>query len=196
MTLTKRLLYITPFLIAAYFFLRKQLADNDCTGLFDLVISLFQILCCIVTFIIAIVTTIRKRQSENLKFEPISGIITFITLVLVLLGGLAPTLFESPTYILAYNEQHSKFPGGQELKFKFNGRVVIYKNEVDFGCSETCDYKQSKDTFIIDSPREKYERGIISNKFLKQGHELIPLTNNNKIDTSKEAIKFVIDQIK
>ena len=193
-TISKRILFIIPFLIAAYFYLTKQLSDNDCSGLVDVFIFLFQLVCCVVTFIIAVVATIRKRQSEKFKIEPITGAVTFLTLTTIVLAGLYPNLFKGSIYISADSEQFSNIPGGQKLKFRHNKKVEVHKVETDFSCYETFDYKQLDDTFVINKQRDVYERGVIANKFIKQGQKLIPLTENNLIDTSKQSIKFVIVQ--
>ena len=87
MKIYKRLLLIIPFLIAAYFFVVKQLGDNDSSGLVDLAISLTQIIFCTITFIIALIATLRKRESEKLSIEPITGTITLLTLLTILVFG-------------------------------------------------------------------------------------------------------------
>ena len=72
--------------------------------------------------------------------------------------------------------------------------LQFLKQRQIFSCYETFDYKQKDDTFIIYKQRDVYDRGIISNKFLRQGQKLIPLTENNLVDTSKQSITFVIGQ--
>ena len=137
---------------------------------------------------------VSKRQSEKFKIEPISGAIIFTILALIISVVLFPTMFKGSIYFSADREQFSNTPGEQKLKFKHNGRVAIFKVETDFSCYETFDYKQKDDTFIIYKQRDVYDRGIISNKFLRQGQKLIPLTENNLVDTSKQSITFVIGQ--
>ena len=74
-------------MIAAYFFVVKQLGDNDSSGLVDLAISLTQIIFCTITFIIALIATLRKRESEKISIEPITGTITLLTLLTILVFG-------------------------------------------------------------------------------------------------------------
>lgn len=193
MNIYKRFLFVIPFLIAAYFFAAKQLADNDCRGLVDFAISIAQIIFCTVTFIIALIATLRKRESAKLKIEPITGKITLLTLLTIFVCGLYADRLKGKVLLLAESENFSHIPGGQKLKFRENGRVTLYKIETDFSCYETSGYKIIGDTFLLDKTQEVFERGIVSNKYVKTGHNLIPLTKDNLIDTSKQVIKFVID---
>ncbi len=193
MNIYKRFLFVIPFLIAAYFFAAKQLADNDCRGLVDFAISIAQIIFCTVTFIIALIATLKKRESAKLKIEPITGTITLLTLLTIFVCGLYADRLKGKVLLLAESENFSHIPGGQKLKFRENGRVTLYKIETDFSCYETSDYKIIGDTFLLDKTQEVFERGIVSNKYVKTGHNLIPLTKDNLIDTSKQVIKFVID---
>ncbi len=194
MTIYKRFLFVIPFLIAAYFFVAKQLADNDCSGLVDFAISLVQIIFCIVTFVFAIITTLRKRESEKLKIEPITGTITLLTLLTIFACGLYADRLKGKVLLLAKSESFSHTSNGQKLKFRENGRVTLYDSYTDFSCYKTSDYKASGDTFFLDNTQQVFESGIVSRKYLKVGRNLIPLTKDNLIDTSKQVIKFVIDK--
>ncbi len=194
MNIYKRFLFVIPFLIAAYFFAAKQLADNDCRGLVDFAISIAQIIFCTVTFIIALIATLKKRESAKLKIEPITGTITLLTLLTIFVCGLYADRLKGKVLLLAESENFSHIPGGQKLKFRENGRVTLYKIETDFSCYETSDYKIIGDTFLLYKTQEVFERGIVSSKYVKTGYNLIPLTKDNLIDTSKQVIKFVFDK--
>ena len=194
MSIYKRFLFVIPFLIAAYFFVTKQIADNDCSGLVDLAIGVSQVLFCTTTFIIALIATLRKRESEKLKIEPITGTITMFTLLTILACGLYSDRLKGKVLLYAESENFSHISGGEKLKFQENGRVTLYIIETDFSCYETSDYKIIGDTFLLDKTQEVFERGILSNKYVKTGHNLVPLTKDNLIDTSKQVIKFLIDK--
>jgi len=190
--LSKRILFVIPFLIAAFFFLSKILSSSDCSGLLDLFSYVFQFLFCFVTFIIALKGATRKLKDEKIFIEPITGIITFSTLIVLFFAIIYPNLFKSPIYLIAENEEYSRFPNGQRLEFRKNGKVEVHEEEADFSCFETFSYLQKKDTILIINKIIENKHGIIANKFLIQGQKLIPLTPSNLIDTSKRSLRFAI----
>lgn len=191
MKLAIRLLFILPFIIASYYFAATQLANSSCYGFIELIIFLFQVFCCFITFLVAVIASIRKRQSEKLKVEPIFGTIILLTLSVIVLSYFFPNLIKGSIAFSAKTGYIKSMHSERKLVFRENGKVEVYNIETDFTCFETYSYQQAADTFKIDMPMQLDGSANFANKFLLREHKLFPLTENNLIDTSKAS--FVID---
>jgi len=82
-----RLLLTLPFVFVTFLYLREQLSDNGCRGLIELVYAVAIWIFLALTFIVSISATLRKRQSQKLKAEPYSLIITLLALIIAGLWG-------------------------------------------------------------------------------------------------------------
>jgi O-antigen/teichoic acid export membrane protein len=83
-----RLLLTLPFVFVTFLYLRGQLSDNGCWGLIELVYTVAFWIFLALTFIVSISATLRKRQSQKIKAEPYSLIITLLTLLALIIAGL------------------------------------------------------------------------------------------------------------
>jgi len=192
MNLFKRLLLISPFLIASYFLISSQLADYGCNGFIDATFFLAKLIICFIFFIYAVIISLRKRQSEKLKIEPISGVIILITFVIVFISIANKDVFIGKIILEAEGTNFGMEEGLEVLTFRNNNRVTYLERNIDFGCYKTFNYSITDDTISLENDIGLSGNLKISKKYLKNNTRLQPINSSNKIDTTSNYISFTI----
>ena len=134
MKLTTRLLLTLPFVLVTILYFRLQLSSKGCWGLVELVYNIVLWILLALTFVISIVVTLGKRQSQTFKAEPYSFTITLITLLALLIGGLWGDTSKGAKWIEARSQNYNGHPSAQEFTLRKNGTFTVFLREIDFTC--------------------------------------------------------------
>jgi hypothetical protein len=148
--LSARLLLILPFIVVTILYLRLNLASNGCWGLIEVIYSFILWVLLAATFTLAIVATLRKRQSQKLKAEPATLTVIIITLLVLIAGMFFSEIFKGAKWIDAKSENYNAKPSSVDLTLRKNGSFTVYLKEADFSCYYSGKYKKSGDTIILD----------------------------------------------
>ncbi len=190
MKLTARLLLTLPFVLVTILYLRLQLSSNGCWGLVELVYNIVLWILLALTFVISIVVTLGKRQSQTFKAEPYSFTITLITLIALLIGGLWGDTSKGAKWIEARSQNYNGHPSAQELTLRKNGTFTVYLREIDFTCYYSGDYWKVSDTLTFDNETISKTDFKLTSQYLLKDNVLYPLTSSE--EKGKEFSKFDI----
>jgi len=161
------------------------LADNGCWGLIELMYSVILWILLVITFILALVATLRKRQSERLRAERFSLTITLFTLTALVVGGFWGDNLKGSVWLEAktqgYISQHSSL----DLTLRKNRTFTVHLNETDFSCYYTGDYQKINDTLYFDKETIAKTDLKMTTLYLLHDRKLLPL-----IDTAKDNNQY------
>ncbi len=193
MSIFKRLLLISPFLIASYFLISSQLSDEGCDNFIETVFFFIKLIICFVFFVYAVTVSLRKRESEKLKVEPISGMIILSMFIVVFISIAYKDIFIGKIIFEAESKKSTSEYSTQKLNFRSNNRVTYIEQNIEYGCYKTFNYYTSNDTIILENEIELAKNLKTSKKYFKCKTRLLPINSSNNIDTISNYISFTID---
>ncbi len=170
--------------------MRLQLSDNGCWGLIELIYTIALWIFLALTFIISVIATFRKRQSQTLKTEPYSLTVTVVTLLALLIGGLWGDNLKGAKWIEARSQNYNGQPSAQALTLRKNGTFTVHLREDDFTCYYSGDYRKVGDTVTFDNETIGKTDFKLTTQYLLKGNVLYPLTNS--VGNGKQFSKFDI----
>ena len=160
--------------------MKLNLSDNSCWGLIELIYSVGLWIFLTITFIISLVATLRKRQSERLKAEPYSFTITLVTLLTLIVVALWGDNLKGAKWIEAKSQNYNAKPSAQDLTLRKNGTFTIYLREDDFTCYYSGDYKKSGDTLSFENSIIEQTNSKMTVQYLLKDQTLVPLTKDTE----------------
>lgn len=194
MKLATRLLLTLPFVVVTFLYLRLNLADNGCWGLIELMYSVILWILLAITFVLALVATLRKRQSEGLKAERFSLTITFLTLIALVFGGLWGDNLKGSVWLEAKTEGYISQHSSLDLTLRKNKTFTVHLNEVDFSCFYTGSYQNSNDTLHFDEETIANTDLKMTTVYLLHDGKLLPLVDTTKDDNRYTKFDIVTIQ--
>ena len=181
--LHNRLFRTIPFLVFSYFYLDLYLSDEGCWGMIQAVGAIALFLGIIVTGIFALLTAFRKRQTEKIKFEPITLTIVLLTITTLIVCRLWGDNFKGQTWVYA-EVTNNNFPVHKHsLTLRQNKNYKVRVNEIEWTCTYTGQYSIIADTIILNNEIAKRTDSNFMEKYLFVDNKLIPIVN--KLDTLK-----------
>jgi hypothetical protein len=189
MKLYKRLLMTTPFVAFAFAYYKFWNPDYSCQGMADIAINFIFYPLLIITVILALVGAVRKRQSANLKAEPITLSIILLTILFLIYNSTLRGHTNGDKWICA-ESKNSSLLSTQDLTLRKNGNFTVDLNHADFGCSISGRYKKSGDTIVLEEAAINRTDEKMTTTYLVRSNQLIPL-----LDTANKTT-FDIKEIK
>ena len=177
MKLIARILLTLPFILVTFLYLKLNLSDNGCSGLIELIYTVGFWVLLPITFIISVVATMRKRQSEKLKVEPYSFMITVATLLTLVIAMIYGGNLKGAKWIEAKSKNHGAHPSAQELTLRKNGTFIVYLREDDFSCYFNGNYKKFGDTINFENSIIERTNSKMTTQYLLKEKTLLPLKN-------------------
>jgi hypothetical protein len=181
--LTTRLLLTLPFVVVSYLYLKLNLADDGCWGLIEGMYTIGLFILFAVTIPLAIMGTLRKRQLNKGKPEPITLSIGLVTLFTLIVGKAFGENLKGSTWIYALSDNRNLHT--QSLTLRTNGTFRVDLNEVDFSCYFSGNYQKHGDTILLDKGVIEQTNSLLTTKYLLKDTVLMPLN-----DTTKNSIRF------
>ena len=132
MKVTIRLLLTLPFLVVTFLCLKLHLADNGCWGLIETMYTVILFIMFAISNTVAFLGTLRKRQVNKEKPEPITLTIIWATFFVLIIGSAFGENFKEKKWIYAVSKHQNL--RAQTLTLRDNGTFRVDLNEVDFGC--------------------------------------------------------------
>ena len=177
MNLIARILLTLPFIFVTFLYLKLNLSDNGCSGLIELIFTVGLWILLPITFIISVVATMRKRQSEKLKVEPYSFMITVVTLLTLVIAMIYGGNLKGAKWIEAKSKNDDAHPSAQELTLRKNGTFIVYLREDDFSCYFSGNYKKFGDTINFENSIIDRTNSKMTAQYLLKEKTLLPLKN-------------------
>ena len=159
-----------------FLYLKLNLADNGCWGLIEGMYTVILFILFAVTIPIAFGATLRKRQINNRKPEPIALTISILTLFVLIGGKFFGEDFKGRTWI--YAETSRQNLSTQNLKLRTNGTFKLDLNEADFSCYFSGLYRQHGDTILLDKDIINQTHSLLTTQYLLTETLLKPITIN------------------
>jgi hypothetical protein len=148
----------------------------------NFMISGFFIFLLLITIVIALIGIFHKQRIQKTKFEPITLLITVLTLITLIFFPLLTGHTKGEKWIEAVNKDSTHLISKQNLTLRKNGNFTIDLIEADFGCSISGTYKKSADTILLDQASIDKTNSKITSMYLMKLNELVPLFDTiNKI---------------
>ncbi len=188
MKLFARFLLTVPFVVVAFGYYNFADPDENCQGLADLIIDVVFYIFLLLTGILAFVGTLRKRQSEKLKAEPITFSITLFTVLFLLYNSTLRGHTNGDKWIYSQSKNSNDLYSSQTLTLRKNGNFTVDLNDVDFGCSLSGSYKKTGDTIFLDKKTIDRTDSRMTTIYLIKSTEIVPLfdTMNKRTFTISE----------
>jgi len=189
MKVSSRLLWTTPFLLTAFFYIKLMLREEGCGGLIEILEAFAIFFTLLATGFIALLVSFRKRQTNTLKFEPITLSLTIVGIMVILFFRLSDHNFKSKTVLYAKDEMKVFFR--HNLTFRkdktYKAQIVGY----EANCIFIGQYSISHDTIFLNNNISELSGKIFVEKYLHRDSKLIPIINSR--DTSKNTITLVVE---
>ncbi|MFY7964635.1 MAG: hypothetical protein ACOVO1_07045 [Chitinophagaceae bacterium] len=189
MSLFKRLLLTLPFIIISYFVISSRFEKDGCSALIEIVFLVVEFIILVLCFMLAIVTSLKKRQSGKLKIEPTSGIIIFLTSLILFVSVLFPELLKSKITIEAINKDFGTIIGNQKMLLRKNNTATFYEIDADLTCYQTIEYSILNDTIIFKNSLPLNHNKKISKRYIIKQSELIPILVDSVNSVSFNIVK-------
>ena len=137
----------------------------------------------IVTGIFALLTAFRKRQTEKIKFEPITLIIVLLTITTLTVCRLWGDNFKGRIWVYA-EVTNKNFPVQKHsLTLRQNKSYKVRVNEIEWTCTYSEQYSIMGDTIILNNEIAKRTDSNFIDRYLFVDGKLIPIVN--RLDTLK-----------
>ena len=179
MKLYIRLLLTIPFVVVAFGYYQFYNPDEKCLGLIDVIIILVFYGFLLLTGILALVGTLRKKQSDKQTPEPITFSISLVTFLFLIYNFTFRGHTHGDKWIYAENKNlDEQFPS-QDLSLRKNGNFTFSPN---LDCSISGEYKKIGDTIIFDKETIDRTNKQMTTTYLLKSNKLTPLFDTvNKI---------------
>jgi hypothetical protein len=129
----------------------------------------------IVTGIFALLTAFRKRQTERIKFEPITLTIVLLTISALFVCRLLGNNFKGLIWVYA-EVANNNFPiNNHSLTLRQNKNYVVRVNEIEWTCTYTGQYSITGDMIILNNEIAKRTDSNFIEKYLVVDKKLIPI---------------------
>ena len=194
MKLVTRLLLTLPFVVVTFLYLRLILADNGCWGLIELMYSVVLWILLTITFVLALIATLRKRQSEQIKAERFSLTITLLTLTALVIGGLWGNNLKGSVWLEAKTEGYISQYSSLDLTLRKNRTFTIHLNETDFSCFYTGNYQTSNDTLHFDEEIIAKTDLKMTTFYLLRDKTMLPLVDTTKDNNQYTKFDIITSQ--
>ena len=167
----------------SYFYLDLYLSDEGCWGMIQAVTAIALFLGMIITGTFVLIAVFRKRQTEKIKFEPITLTIILLTITTIIVCRLLGDNFKGKVWIYA-EVSNNNFPVQKHnLTLRQNKNYRIRVNEIEWTCTYTGQYLITGDTIILNNEIAKRTDSNFIEKYLLVDNKLIPIVHN--LDTLK-----------
>jgi hypothetical protein len=190
MKLHVRLFLTIPFVIVVFGYYNIFNPDEVCIGgPIDQIIILIAFSLLIVTGILALVATLRKKHSDKPTPEPISLSISLITLLFLIYDLTFRGHTKGDEWIYAENKDIKQISFSQNLTLRKNGNFTVGLTDPYLDCSFSGKYKKVGDTIILDKEIISKTSGKLAAIYLLQSDKIVPL-----VDTTNKIV-FTVSEI-
>ena|GEM_PF-6712750 len=187
MKLYLRLLLTIPFVVVTFGYYKIANPDAVCNGPISAIIMLILWGLLLLTGVLAAFAMLRKSKVEKQTPEPITLLISVVTLLFVIYNMMFRGHRNGDKWIYAENINSNDWQESKHLTLRKNGNFTFSPNS---DCAFSGEFKKIGDTIILDKKTIDMTANEMATVYLLKSNKLLPL-----FDTANK-ITFNITEIK